>query len=482
MISFIQRLEDLAAESPNAVSITCGSDSITRAELMRQGYSLAVYLHEHGTREGDMVTVAVPNSLDFFIAYVAIWRLGAIPQPISSRLPQRELEAIIELANPSALIGVGEGDFPGRTSVPMGFRAPDADASHLPYVISEAWKAPTSGGSTGRPKLIVSGDPAAFDETLPPPLMLDPGGCLVMPGPLYHNGPAVWSCQALLNGLQVALLPRFDAVGTLEEIQKHKGSVLYMVPTMMKRILRLPDEERLSFDLSSLRVVWHLAEPCPEWLKLAWIEWLGADRIFELYAGTEAQIATVITGPEWMAHRGSVGQVIPGTVSITDEDGNEVPVGEMGEVWMRNPRETPTYRYLGATARTRDGGWESLGDMGRLDKDGYLYLGDRAADMILSGGANIYPAEIESVIQEHPAVKSCAVIGLPDEDKGNTVHAIVEADVAEVSEDQLKAFLGERLVIYKVPRTFEFVDFALRDDAGKVRRSALRTERLENKA
>jgi bile acid-coenzyme A ligase len=180
-----------------------------------------------------------------------------------------------------------------------------------------------------------------------------------------------------------------------------------------------------------------------------------------------------------MAHRGSVGKVIPGTVSITDEDGNEVPVGEMGEVWMRSPRTTPTYRYLGATARTREGGWESLGDMGRLDEDGYLYLGDRASDMILSGGANIYPAEIESVIQEHPAVKSCAVIGLPDEDKGNTVHAIIEADIAEVSEDQLRAFLGERLVIYKVPRTFEFVDFALRDDAGKVRRSALRAERVK---
>ena len=137
MISFIQRLEDLAAESPNAIAISCGSDSITRAELIRQGYNLAVYLHEHGTREGDMVTVAVPNSIDFFITYVAAWRLGATPQPISSRLPQRELEAILELANPSALIGVGEGDFPGRTCLPLGFRAPDADASNLPYVISQ---------------------------------------------------------------------------------------------------------------------------------------------------------------------------------------------------------------------------------------------------------------------------------------------------------------------------------------------------------
>ena len=362
--------------------------------------------------------------------------------------------------------------------MPTGFRAPDADASHLPYVLSKAWKAPTSGGSTGRPKLIVSGDPAALDPDAPLPLLMQKGGCLVMPGPLYHNGPAVWSCQAWLNGLHVVLLPRFDATGTLEAIQKYKGTVLYMVPTMMKRITRLPEEERLSYDLSSLQVVWHLAEPCPEWLKQEWIDWLGAERIFELYAGTEAQTATVITGHEWLAHRGSVGQTVPGTVKITNEDGAELPVGEMGEVWMRSLRETPTYKYVGATARTLEGGWESLGDMGYLDAEGYLYLGDRAADMILSGGANIYPAEIESAIQEHPAIKSCAVIGFPDEDKGNVIHAIVEADPSEISEADLKTFLGERLVIYKVPRTFEYVDFALRDDAGKVRRSALRAERL----
>jgi bile acid-coenzyme A ligase len=478
MISFIQRLEDLTAEAPLAPAITCVGDSMSRADLLKAGYNLAVYLHNQGVREDDMVTVAVPNSIDFFIAYIAAWRLGATPQPISSRLPQRELDAIIELANSSAVIGVEEGSVANRVCVPTGFRAPDADASHLPYVLSKAWKAPTSGGSTGRPKLIVSGDPAALDPDAPLPLLMQKGGCLVMPGPLYHNGPAVWSCQAWLNGLHVVLLPRFDATGTLEAIQKYKGTVLYMVPTMMKRITRLPEEERLSYDLSSLQVVWHLAEPCPEWLKQEWIDWLGAERIFELYAGTEAQTATVITGHEWLAHRGSVGQTVPGTVKITNEDGAELPAGEMGEVWMRSLRETPTYKYVGATARTLEGGWESLGDMGYLDAEGYLYLGDRAADMILSGGANIYPAEIESAIQEHPAIKSCAVIGFPDEDKGNVIHAIVEADPSEISEADLKTFLGERLVIYKVPRTFEYVDFALRDDAGKVRRSALRAERL----
>ena len=274
------------------------------------------------------------------------------------------------------------------------------------------------------------------------------------------------------------MLPRFDAEGVLAAIQDHGGEVVYLVPTMMKRIWRLPEDVRLGYDLSTLRTVWHLAEPCPEWLKQVWIDWLGPERIVELYGGTEGQTATVITGPEWLAHRGSVGRPVPGSVQITDADGSEVPPREMGEVWLRNLREAPTYRYVGAEPRTREGGWESLGDMGWVDEDGYLYLGDRAADMILSGGANIYPAEVEFAIQEHPAVRSVAVIGLPDEDKGNTVHAIVEADATEVSEAELREFLAERLVVYKIPRTFEYVPDALRDDAGKVRRSALRAARL----
>ncbi|MFM9132826.1 MAG: AMP-binding protein [Actinomycetota bacterium] len=479
MISFVNQLRRLAAERPDAVAVSCQGESITRADLLERGGDLAVHLQGLGVGTGDLVTVALPNSIDWFVSYVAIWLLGGTPQPVSSRLPQRELEALIELADPPVVIGAPEGAVQGRHTIPAGFRAPRADASTLPDVISPAWKAPTSGGSTGRPKLIVSGDPAVMDETAPPPLMMDPGGCLVMPGPLYHNGPAVWSWQALLNGLSVALMPRFDAEGTLAEIEQHRGSVIYMVPTMMKRIWRLPEDVRLRHDLSSLRVVWHLAEPCPEWLKQCWIDWLGPERIMELYAGTEAQTATVITGAEWLAHRGSVGRAQPGTVMITDDDGNEVPTGEMGEVWMRSLRGTPTYRYVGATARTREGGWESLGDMGRLDMDGYLYLGDRASDMILSGGANIYPAEVEAAIQEHPAVQSCAVIGLPDEDKGAVIHAIIEATVAQVGEDELRSFLVERLVTYKIPRTFEYVDFPLRGDDGKVRRSALRAERMK---
>jgi bile acid-coenzyme A ligase len=163
---------------------------------------------------------------------------------------------------------------------------------------------------------------------------------------------------------------------------------------------------------------------------------------------------------------------------ILDVDGNELPPGEEGEVWMRSVRDTPTYRYVGAEARSRDGGWESLGDVGWVDADGYLYLGDRMQDMILSGGANIYPAEIEAAIQEHPEVRSVIVIGLPDDDLGSRAHAIVEADPSAVSESELLAFLGERLVRYKIPRSIEYVSEPLRDDAGKVRRARLRSDRL----
>jgi bile acid-coenzyme A ligase len=479
LISFGAQLRNLAVQRPAFPAVTCGDTTLTRAELDRRSDALAVEFRRLGVGLGDMVTLCLPNSFEWVVAAVALWKLGAIPQPVSARLPLRELEAVVELADPVLVLGIDPDRLPGRTCLPLGFRPPEPDGPvELQDVVSPAWKAPTSGGSTGRPKLIVSGDPGLVDPSSVSRLQFSSDGCLVMPGPLYHNGPVVWTCYALLHGSHVVLLPRFDAEATLAAVAEYRADVLYVVPTMMKRIWRLPPQVRQAYDLSSLRVVWHLAEPCPPWLKEAWIEWLGPERIFELYAGTEAQVATTITGTEWLEHRGSVGVPVGGDVQICDPDGRVLPAGQQGEVWLRSQRSTPSYRYVGAEARVRPGGWESLGDVGWVDEDGYLYLGDRSQDMILVGGANVYPAEVEAVLAEHPAVLSCAVIGLPDEDKGSRVHAIVEADPTVVGVEDLDAFAAERLVAYKRPRTVEFVDTPLRDDAGKVRRSSLRAARL----
>jgi bile acid-coenzyme A ligase len=302
----------------------------------------------------------------------------------------------------------------------------------------------------------------------------------LVPGPLYHNGPFMSSMSTLFVGGTLVVMSHFDAEQALQLIERHRVQYVMMVPTMMHRIWRLGDEGRARYDLSSLERIMHLGAPCPIWLKQAFIDWLGPERIAELYAGTEAQGVTIITGSEWLAHRGSVGKAQRGSqIKILDEHGNELPPGQIGEVYMLPERgQGSTYRYIGAESKSRDG-WESLGDIGYLDAEGYLYLADRQTDMILCGGANVYPAEVESAIDTHPAVRSSAVIGLPDDDLGNVVHAIVDIADNQLDAETLRAQLGEQLARYKVPRSFEFVREPLRDDAGKVRRSALRKQRVE---
>ena len=409
--------------------------------------------------------------------------IGATPQPVSPRLPESELRAIIELADPAVVLGPPPGiDLGDRPTLPRGRRGDGFDDAPLPDAIAPSWKAPTSGGSTGRPKLIVSGDPSVYTAStagMGELLGCRAGSVLVMPGPMYHNGPLVWALSALLNGGHVVVLPRFDAEATLAAVEEHRGTVLYLVPTMMQRIWRLDPDDRLAHDLSSIEKAWHLAAPCPPWLKREWIDWLGGERIWELYGGTEGQCFTVLDGNEWIDHPGSVGRAASGELAIFDEDGTPLGPDEIGEVWMRSTgRDRPSYRYIGAEAEVRDGGWECLGDIGKLDADGFLHLTDRRSDMILVGGANIYPAEVEAALDRHPAVRSSAVIGLPDDELGNRVHAIVDAP-GGVDADELLRFVADELVRYKMPRSVEFVDAPVRDDAGKVRRSQLRAERLD---
>lgn len=481
-VSFPRHLADLAEAAGHRPAVTDDERTISRSGLEREAGHLAHDLIAAGVQPGDFVTVALPNGIGFVRALMAAWKVGAIPQPVSAALPARELQSIIDLADPRVVVGVEPDHYPERVAISRRWEAPEGEPAPLPDVVSASWKAPTSGGSTGRPKLIVHGEPASLDPDADPVLLIRRDGCLVMPGPLYHNGPLSWAVNSLLAGGHVVVMGRFDATRTLELIETHRADMVYLVPTMMRRILRLGHDELARHDLSSLSVVWHLAEPCPAWLKEAWIDWLGPKRIWELYGGTENQASTVIRGDDWLTHRGSVGRPAVGELSVRGPDGEELAAGEVGEVFMRRGAPgtvRPTYRYVGADPRVIVGGWESLGDVGHLDADGYLYLADRASDMILSGGANIYPAEVEAALDEHPMVHSSAVIGLPDDDLGNVVHAVVQADPEELPLELLRSHLAERLVRYKIPRTFEFVDSPLRDDAGKVRRGALRAERLQ---
>ena len=485
-LSFSERFAQLARRHPEAPAVTIvdaiGStrEQVSWRTLVDRADDIARVLYRCGVRPNDFVTVALANNVAFFVACLASWRLGAIPQPVSSHLPAAELDAIVTLADSSAVIGVEKDRYPDRTCLSsadllaVGFGENIELGSH----ISAAWKAPTSGGSTGRPKLIVSADPAIYDDAepgFPEMLRMVPGTATLIPGPMYHNGPFVWAFQQLLHDGHAVVLERFDAEATLDAISRFQVSTVYLVPTMMSRIWKLPDTVRARYDLSSVETFWHLAAPCPAWLKDAWIDWLGASRVWELYGGTEGQCATVIDGEQWRAHRGSVGRPIMGELAIFDDAKRPVATGTIGEVYMRPDRGRTTYRYIGAEARRAVGGWESLGDMGWLDGEGYLYLTDRRTDMILSGGANIYPAEVEAALETHPLVSSCAVVGLPDDDLGQRVHAVVYAPGAR--EDELLEHLMTVLVRYKVPRSIEFVDTPVRDDAGKVRRSSLVAKR-----
>ncbi|WP_158890533.1 AMP-binding protein [Amycolatopsis anabasis] len=469
------RLAQLAEADPDRPAVTCGDRTLTRRELDRHTNSLAREYAARGVTEGRLVTIGLPNGVEFVLAAIAAWKLGATPQPVSFRLPAAELAAVVRVADPALVVGL---ELAGRACVPAGF-APAAADDPLPPRIAPAWKAPTSGGSTGRPKVILAGQPAAA-ETLgvySALFRMTPDGVHLAAGPLYHNAPFMLSASALFAGNHVVVLPKFDPGELLRSIDRHRVDWVFLVPTMMHRVWRLPAAERAAADLSSLKVVLHGASPCPPWLKHAWLDWLGPDRVFELYASTEAQAGCLISGREWLAHPGSVGRVAAGEIRILDADHHDVPAGEIGEIWMRAGEDAPaTYEYLGGTAETLPGGWESQGDLGRLDADGYLYLADRKPDMILVGGSNVYPAEVEAALEEHPAVLSSCVVGLPDDEYGNRVHAVVQA--SGVSEEDVMEHLRSRLVTYKLPRAIEFVDYPLRDDAGKVRRAQVRAERL----
>jgi bile acid-coenzyme A ligase len=454
---------------------------VSYSELNARSNRAARALLARGVKAGDLVGVLLPNGVGIVEACFAAWKIGATPMPLPSRLTPAELQAILAVAGSPTLISDAR-HAPERSWLDISALAQEGhDAVDFEDRVSAVSRAITSGGSTGRPKVILGGAPALYAEHSPvgPLWGMREQGVSVMPAPLYHTSGFAMMVEAVCVGARLILSERFDTRKTLQQVSSAGADWLFLVPTMMGRIWRLPEDERAAFDVSTVRTLWHLAAPCPAWLKEAYIGWFGADVVMERYGGAEAQAIAEISGGEWLARRGSVGRVRTGEMKAFDPDGAECPPHVTGEIYLRRPRGAPpTYRYLGAAARTLPDGWESLGDMGWFDDDGYLFLCDRRADMILVGGSNVYPAEVEAAIEEHPLVASCAVIGLPDEDLGAVPHAIVEA-LGPLGADELNEHLAARLAPGKRPRTYEFTDRPLRDDAGKVRRSALRSERIQ---
>jgi len=463
-------LSAYASLHPNRPAVTLGAETLTFAQLDAGANRRARRLIELGVTPDDMVMIALPNSLAYYETAFAIWKTGASPAHVSHRLTDSEFQALTVLMRPRLVIGRGEeaafGGFEGL------------DPSPLPPLAAQVWRVATSGGSTGRPKLIQDRRPARWAAAMGP-MRMKPGAVMLNPAPLHHSAPFAQILMTIAQGGHVIEMVRFDAEAWLDLAQVHAVTYAYLVPTMMHRIMRLPEAVRAAADLSALQTVLHMAAPCAVWLKQAWIDWVGPDAIWEVYGGTERMGSCVIGGAEWLEHPGSVGRPRAGIgMKIVDEEGQELPTGEVGEIWFRvPPEEGPTYAYVGADRRERDG-WNSFGDLGRVDADGYLYLADRRTDMIVCGGVNLYPAEIEAEIERHPDVICAVVVGVPDDDLGARPHAIVQsvAPFAEL-EIELRHALTLHLSPNKIPRSFEVTAEPLRDAAGKVRRSALAAAR-----
>lgn len=468
-----------ARRDPSRLAVVVGDEAITYAELDARSTRRARYMQARGVQFGDYVTVALPNGCDFYETVFGVWKLGATPNVVSARLARPEMEHILDLVKPKLF--VGQCPVEGLGAVDGDFAGYEALSDEpLPEVVAKNWKAMTSGGSTGRPKVIVDAMPARWNPT-EGFLHQQPGEVVLNPGPLYHNAPFHCITMAMFVGCTIVEMQKFDALRALQLIEKHGVNWVTMVPTMMHRIWQLGPETLAQYDLPSLRMMLHMAAPCAPWLKEAWIDWLGAERVWEYYGTTEATGSTIISGVDWLERRGSVGKVRPGyALKVLNEAGGECAVGEVGEVYFRpDTGPSSTYRYLGSGSKMV-GEWETMGDLGSVDADGYLYLSDRRNDLIISGGANIYPAEVEAAIEAHEQVRGSAVIGLPSGEWGSVVHAIVQrVEGSTLTETELLEFIAGQLTRFKLPKTIEFTDEALRDEAGKVRRAALRQARLE---
>ena len=484
--SYGRVLSDLARTEPNRPAVIAsaadGSEAVlSRRQLVERAVAAAHLFQERGVEPGSWVAVALPNTAEHVIACSGAWLLGACVLPLSPSAPAAERDQHLDLAAPRVVVA----DWVDVKGTVTGAELTSAEgAAPLPDVVADPGKAIGTGGSTGRPKLIVNPGPwghhPGADEVLTG-FGVRPDQVQLLPGPLHHNFGFDWCYQGLLRGHTVVIMERFDAARAVGLIERHRVQYAGLVPTMMRRIAQLPGIS--SHDLSSVQKIIHSAGPCPAWVKRAWFELIGAERLIEGYGASEGYGNTVISGDEWLERPGSVGQAFRCELEIRDEEGRPVPPGVVGEVWMRRPGVGD--RYIGdERARLDPEGFGSVGDLAHLDEDGYLYLADRRSDLIISGGVNVYPAEVENALSNHPAVADVAVVGLPDDEWGRRVHAIVQlmGGWDEPDPAELVAHARKALPAYKAPKSFEFVPALPRDDGGKLRRAALLAERVSESA
>ena len=459
-------LADRAGAAPDDVVVIDTAGSLTAAQLDDAATRLAKALRAQGVRPDDLVTVTLPNTGTFVIACAAVWKAGATPAPVSLSLTAEERRELERVAKPAAAIGSApaDSDIPHFSSVDV-----PGDSTELPDLAAASWKAPATSGSTGQPKVVKAAAPAVLDPTRPVAPFLPLEATQLVAGPLTHSATFTYAFRGLFTGHKLVLLPRFDERMWLAAVERHDVTWALLVPTMMHRLLRLPADETSPERLRTLESILHIGAPCSPSLKREFITWMGARRVVEVYAGSESNGLTMIRGDDWLTHPGSVGRPIGGTeLLIRSPDGKILPPATDGLVWMRRGAQ-PAYSYLGAMSRRDDEGWDTLGDVGHLDPEGYLYLVDRADDVINRGGDKVYPIEVERVLEQHPAVRSAVAYGVPDPALGERIEAVIDAAGQDPDPGSMLAWARSRLGS-RAPVALRIVHTPVRDDAGKTSR------------
>ena len=498
--------------------IRCGNDVRTHSEIRVRATRLASALSALGVGHGDRYALVMRNEIGFVEATLAGAAIGAVPVPANwhgnsddlghvltdsaakvvlvhtDLLPKVEAvlppgTTIVEVRTPQVVAAAYGFDRPAASR-----RYPDLDElldvhePHIAGITEPPMSVIYTSGTTGLPKGILRSPTAPQDVTALHEVVIAAFGfgtarSTLVAAPMYHTAPNTQFQFAFALGLDVEIMPRFDPEELLRAIEQRRIEHLQAVPTMFVRLLKLPAPVRERYDLSSLIAVVHAAAPCPPDVKRAIIDWLGPI-VHEYYGGSESGAAVICSSEEWLAHPGTVGRpVSDAAVRIIAADGSEAAVGEPGDIYLRPFSAWPDFTYLGDDAKRRameKDGFVTVGDIGYVDADGFLYLSDRRNDMIISGGVNIYPAEIESVILGLDGVADVAVFGIPDPDFGEAVAAHIQPDPgATLAEDDVRAHVARRLARYKVPKVVVFEDVLPREDTGKLFKRRLKAHYWE---